>query len=352
MPKKIILDCERMRYPNTGLYHFCKQLGMSLKVQADPESEIGFYLPKTEKGVFGGDSKFATHHSMQKYIFPDTRKVDLWHCTYQNSNYFPFRERLPIVLTVHDLNFLYDLNQRKERTDKLLKQLQQKVNRADHVVAISHYVLNDLKQYLFMDGKATSVIYNGCNVNDDTPVQAPGVRYDKPFLFTIGTIAEKKNFHVLPALLKDNDLMLVIAGIEQDKEYKRLIITEVEKAGVSGRVVFTGSVSENDKKWLLANCEAFVFPSTAEGFGLPVIEAMFYGKPVLLSRCTSLPEIGGDCAYYFDHFEPAHMRSVLEKSLADYKKDLPLDKIKSRSRSFSWETAANEYLGIYKSLLT
>ena len=322
-----------------------------MKIQAGLEEEIGFYLPKNEKAIFGGDSKFATHHFMQKYFFPNTRKVNLWHCTYQNSNYFPFRESVPVVLTVHDLNFLYDSNKNKEREDKLLTQLQKKINQADHVVAISHYVLNDLQKYLSLERKATSVIYNGCNVNDDVPVQVPDYKFKKPFLFTIGTIAEKKNFHVLPALLKDNDLILVIAGIEQDKMYKQLICREAEKTGVSERLIFTGAISENDKKWLLSNCEAFVFPSTAEGFGLPVIEAMFYGKPILLSRCTSLPEIGGDCAYYFDTFEPGHMRSVLEQSLSDYKKNLPYEKIKSRGRSFSWEMAAMQYLDVYRTLL-
>jgi len=101
----------------------------------------------------------------------------------------------------------------------------------------------------------------------------------------------------------------------------------------------------------LKNCLAFLFPSTAEGFGLPVIEAMYFGKPILLSSCTSLPEIGGDCAYYFDHFEPEHMRSVLKNSLEDYKKNLPLEKIKTRGRSFSWETAAAQYIEIYRTLI-
>ncbi len=352
MSKKIIVDCERMRYPNTGLYHFCLQLGKALKNQIGSEDEIGFYLPKTEKDVFGAGNKFATHNSMHKYLFPNTGDVQLWHCTYQNTNYFPYRKNIPVVLTIHDLNFLYDSNQNKERTDKLLKQLQRKINKADHVVAISNYVLNDLERYLALEGKARSVIYNGCNVDDSIPIENPEVIYDKPFLFTIGTIAEKKNFHVLPPLLKGNDLLLIIAGIEQSKTYKQLIIEEAERAGVADRVIFTGPITENDKKWLLSNCLAFLFPSTAEGFGLPVIEAMYYGKPVLLSRCTSLPEIGGDCAYYFDNFDPEHMRNVLENSLADYKKNLPVEKIKTRGRSFSWETAAIQYLNVYRTLMT
>jgi glycosyltransferase involved in cell wall biosynthesis len=119
---------------------------------------------------------------------------------------------------------------------------------------------------------------------------------------------------------------------------------------VPDRIIFTGPISENDKKWYLSNCTAFVFPSIAEGFGLPVIEAMYYGKPVILSRCTSLPEIGGDCAYYFDNFDPAHMQEVLVKSLDHYNKTKPREKIKARAKFFSWERAAMEYLNLYRSL--
>jgi len=346
-----MFDCERMRYPNTGLYHFCLQLGKALQKQVNFDEEIAFYIPESEKNIFGQDAKFLTHHSLHKYLFPSMRKASLWHCTYQNTNYFPFRNNIPIVLTVHDLNFLYDPNLKEGKTDKLLRQLQYKINRANHIVAISHYVLNDLGKHLSLEGKSTSVIYNGCNVDDSIPIEEPEISYDQPFLFTIGTITEKKNFHVLPALLVGNDYKLIISGIEHSKAYKQLIIEEAKKSGVSERLIFTGPITENDKKWLLKNCLAFLFPSTAEGFGLPVIEAMYFGKPILLSSCTSLPEIGGDCAYYFDNFEPEHMRSVLQNSLEDYKKNLPLEKIKTRGRSFSWETAAAQYIKIYRTLI-
>lgn len=340
-----------MRHPHTGLYHYCLQLGNSIlkKVGAEREN-IAFYLPTSAEHVFGEQANYVSQHFMHKLFFPDTKSVDIWHCTYQGSRYFPFGKKVSVVLTIHDLNFLYDGNRSEKRIRKYLNRLQLKIDRADHVVAISNYVLDDLKRHLELGNTPASVIYNGCNIVESGTLAPPAQEIDGPFLFTIGTIVGKKNFHVLPALLQDNDLRLVIAGIESSQEYKKKIIREAQRLNVADRLIFTGPISENDKKWYMSHCTAFVFPSIAEGFGLPVIEAMYYGKPVILSRCTSLPEIGGDCAYYFDDFEPGHMRHVLTESLEHYNKTKPRERIRERARFFSWERAAAEYLALYQSL--
>ncbi|WP_229211195.1 glycosyltransferase family 4 protein [Dyadobacter jiangsuensis] len=321
-----------------------------MKKAGGDKEKIAFYLPTSAEHAFGENANYVSQHFIHKLFFPDTKSVDIWHCTYQGSRYYPFGKKVSVVLTVHDLNFLYDGNRSEKRISKYLSRLQLKIDRADHVVAISYYVLEDLKKYLELGDKPTSVIYNGCNIEDTGIINAPEKPVEQPFLFTIGTIVGKKNFHVLPALLVGNDLKLVIAGIESSQEYKKTIIREAQKLNVLDRLIFTGPVSENDKKWYLSNCTAFVFPSIAEGFGLPVIEAMYYGKPVVLSRCTSLPEIGGDCAYYFDNFEPEHMRNVLNASLEDYNKTKPRERIRERARFFSWDRAASEYLDLYRSL--
>lgn len=351
MSKRILIDCERMRHPHTGLYHYCLQLGNSiLKKVGEDKEKIAFYLPTSAEHAFGENANYVSQHFIHKLFFPDTKSVDIWHCTYQGSRYFPFGKKVSVVLTVHDLNFLYDGNRSEKRIKKYLNRLQLKIDRADHIVAISFYVLEDLRKYLELGDKPTSVIYNGCNIEDSGIIDIPENPIEGQFLFTIGTIVRKKNFHVLPALLAGNDFKLVIAGIESSQEYKKTIVREAQKLNVVDRLIFTGPISENDKKWYLSNCAAFVFPSIAEGFGLPVIEAMYYGKPVILSRCTSLPEVGGDCAYYFDNFEPEHMRNVLNASLEHYDKTKPRKKIQDRARFFSWDRAASEYLELYRSL--
>lgn len=351
MLKRVLIDCERMRHPHTGLYHYCLQLGNSILKRVGEEREkIAFYLPTSAEHVFGENANYVSQHFMHKLFFPDTSSVDIWHCTYQGSRYYPFGKKVSVVLTIHDLNFLYDGKRSEKRINKYLNRLQLKIDRADHIVAISNFVLEDLKKNLELGDKPASVIYNGCNIDDTATITTPEKHIEGPFLFTIGTIVGKKNFHVLPALLAGNNFKLVIAGIESSQEYKKLILKEAQKWNVLDRLIFTGPVTENDKKWYLSNCTAFLFPSIAEGFGLPVIEAMYYGKPAILSRCTSLPEIGGDCAYYFDNFEPEHMRNVLHASLEDYNKTKPREKIRDRARFFSWDRAASEYLELYRNL--
>ncbi|RYG30374.1 MAG: glycosyltransferase [Chitinophagaceae bacterium] len=134
------------------------------------------------------------------------------------------------------------------------------------------------------------------------------------------------------------------------KSYKNKIVDEAKKLGVSERIVFTGPISENDKQWYLVNCLAFAFPSLAEGFGAPVVEAMYFGKPVFLSDKTSLPEVGGDAAYYFKSFDPDAMKQVFEEGMAHYVHNNPRERIKNRASSFSWDATAQHYLNIYREL--
>lgn len=340
-----------MKYPHTGLYHFCWHLGKNLLQTATPEREICFYTPPNSKGVFGPDACYLEQRSMQKFRLPATRKIDVWHNTFQGSMYYPRRRNLKLILTIHDLNFLYDENKTRSKKERYLEKLKRKIDRADHVVAISDFSLEDVKKYINLDGKPCSVIYNGCNIEIREALQPPAFSPPAPFLFTIGTIIEKKNFHVLPALLAGNNLFLIIAGITQSAEYKNRIVEEARKQGVINRVIFTGAISENDKQWYLQHCTAFVFPSIAEGFGLPVVEAMHYGKPVLLSTHTSLPEIGGDAAYYFTSFNEHDMQETLAKSLQDFESNNRSQQVIDRSLNFSWKASALQYHRLYDRLL-
>src|SRR5258708_8638554 len=111
-----------------------------------------------------------------------------------------------------------------------------------------------------------------------------------------------------------------------------------------------GAITEAEKAWDLRNCMALAFPSVAEGFGLPVIEAMYYGKPVFLSDQTSLPEIGGSEAYYFTDFDPAAMQEVFSQGMTDYQRPGKAEKIRQRALSFSWDQAAQGYLNVYRKL--
>ncbi|MGB4843371.1 MAG: glycosyltransferase, partial [Ferruginibacter sp.] len=95
---------------------------------------------------------------------------------------------------------------------------------------------------------------------------------------------------------------------------------------------------------------AFMLPSLAEGFGAPVVEAMKFGKPLFLSNRTSLPEIGGDTAFYFENFEPLHMQQVFNAGMQEFRKNGLSKRIMQRGNEFCWEEKALEYIKVYDSL--
>jgi len=352
LQKQILLDCERMKYPNTGLYHYCLQLAKALHqlLNTSETASLCVFANDTAATAIAPNIAHIIPAFWHKWLLPFAGKFDVWHATHQSTDYFPSNTKTPIVLTIHDLNFLYDSHKNLQKRQRYLQALQQKINASKHVVAISEYVKKDILQHCEVGNKPISVIYNGCNISDEIIAEKPVVMGTQPFLYSIGTIAEKKNFHVLPALLVNNNYQLIISGITQSATYQQQIIDSAKQLGVADRLVFTGAISEAEKYWYYQHCEAFVFPSIAEGFGLPVIEAMHFGKPVILSTYTSLPEIGGVHAYYFPNFEPETMQQTLFNSLAHYHQQNPQAAIKNWANQFTWQQAAKQYLNVYHTL--
>ena len=349
---KIIIDCERMKYPHTGLHSFCINLVPALQKLVQPELEqLSFFLPKELNGYFGKDGNYLFQNSMQKLILPSLKKYSVWHSTQQDSDYYPSKKKLPVVLTIHDINIMHNADKTAAKKKNYIRELEKKIQHASHVTFISNFTCNDVKQYIDLGNKPFSVVYNGCTIREIHPLQEPAIKPAAPFYFTLSTIMRKKNQHVLPALLEGNDRLLVISGIASSESYKQEIIAEAVKYGVEKRLIFTGAITENDKQWYLKNCTAFLFPSLTEGFGAPVVEAMYFGVPIFLSRLTSLPEIGGDVCYYFPSFEKDAMQKTVQDGLLHYKENVTAaDEVRKRAAMFSWCNAATDYLNIYRSL--
>jgi len=348
--KNILIDCERTKYSNTGLFQFCLQLGNELIKQHNPLQEsLFFYLPEKQHHLFGSNQQVVPQHHLHKFFQFGTGKFNVWHSTFQSSNYKPYNSNTRVVLTVNDLNFLIESKHDKERIKRQLRHVQNNVDRADHIVCISEYTRKIVIENLSVNNKPVEVIYDGYDTNEFPDFDQPPYRPARKFIFSIGTVLPKKNFHVLPALLKNNDYELVIAGII-DKTYGEKIIETAKLYGVANRVTLTGPVNEASKYWYFTNCMAFAFPSLAEGFGLPVVEAMNFGKPVFISRLTSLPEIGGEQAYYFDDFDPAAMQQVFEKGMQHYRETNPTASIQQQAQQFNWINTARAYLEIYRTL--
>ncbi|WP_165023360.1 glycosyltransferase family 4 protein [Dysgonomonas sp. ZJ279] len=344
----IVLDCERMKYPNTGLYTFCDKLSISMQKVINGTDHLSFFIyPKS--GSFRGDNATYIKRQIYNKLLPVyVHNLDIWHTTYQLSKFRGGDIHTKNVLTVHDLNFLYEDSSLKDKTNAIKKH-QQRIDRADHIVAISEFTKKDILEHLDIKGKPLSVIHNGASIIEYTDFEEPRYKPERKFIFSLGTIIPKKNFHVLPALLKNNDYELIIAGIPSS--YSDRIKEEAKKHGVKDRVKIVGAISGEEKYWYLKNCLAFAFPSLAEGFGIPVVEAMSFGKPVFLSTHTSLPEIGGEYAYYFDDFDAESMQNIFDKNMSSFfEKDLS-EAIRAHAAKFNWDECARSYYKVYQSLL-
>lgn len=345
----VLVTFDSMKDVNRGYFSFGKGLGDALIKQNHDRFRLEYYLFKRTPYLFDGKVDVAYLSKLHKFFFPDRNKFDVVHLTDQTCRLRPNRVNAKKIMTIHDMNKVHLKFSKPHRIKVYIENLRKLISQVDKVVTISEFVASDVLKY-FPEAKAKlSVIYNGADKlvipRNHNPTNVP----QKPFLFTIGLLSVQKGFHLLPALLKGNDYQLIISGIETP--HKQKIIEQAKRFNCEDRMMITGPVTDDDKAWYYKNCSAFIFPSIAEGFGLPVIEAMHFGKPVFLSKYTSLPEVGGNAAYYFDNFEPEHMQSVFANGMQDFKDRNRAEEMINQANKFSWERAANEYLNLYEECL-
>jgi glycosyltransferase involved in cell wall biosynthesis len=332
------------------LFYFGQSLGKALLTENNDRFKLSYYLKKKSAHLFGALVPLVYLKKLHQLFFLNPQQFKLYHFTDQYCRLKPQLVKGKKILTIHDLNQVYEFKPDDKKLSQYLKKIEDFINACDRIVAISNFVAADVVRYFPQTANKISVIYNGADKLIAIPGHQPAYKPKRKFLFTIGMLSAKKNFHVLPALLADNDMELVIAGI--DTAYREKIMQQAIEFGCAERVTITGPVTDADRAWYYQNCEAFVFPSLAEGFGLPVIEAMHFGKPVFLSRYTSLPEVGGDRAYYFDNFDAAHMQHVLKDGLQHYYSNNLSESIKLHAGTFNWEDTARQYLKLYTECLS
>jgi len=351
---KIVLDCDLMRNRDSGLYHYCLNLGAYVQqaLNREQEGRISFYVPQGEQNSFGSDAQCVVekkwHH---KFIKPFLWDCDIWHAPFQSGRVLPKNnKRSRIVLTIHDLNCIHEEKPDHEIIESL-KKTQHLIDQSDAIVCISNHCKNDVTTYLNVQDKPIYVVHNGTHRVAVPPLKPAGYKPTRPFIFTMGYVNRKKNFHTLIPLLKNSAFEMIVAGKLDEPEYVYKMRALARKLGVNEKLHILGPVSEADKAWYLHHCLAFMLPSIAEGFGAPVVEAMKFGKPLFLSNRTSLPEIGSDVAFYFNDFDPEHMRQIFYDGMFVYQQNGLEKRIVARGKDFNWEEKAKAYINIYKSVL-
>ncbi len=273
------------------------------------------------------------------------RKYDIYHPTYY-GDYNTGNGKL--VLTVHDM--IYELFPKYfVDAKKIVEEKRNIINKANRIIAISNATKNDLVSILKIPVEKIDVVYHGNSLNLSVTENR---LIKEPYFLYVGARGGYKNFNrMLEAFAFSNyrnELACVAFGGGEfnDEEYRL-----INRLKLQNRVV---QISGDDKK--LANlykyAEAFVYPSEYEGFGLPLLEAMHYGTPVLTSNTSSLPEVAEDAAAYFVPQEIDDIRRAMETVFDDKQlRNVLVEKGLAREKQFSWEKCAEATLAVYRNAL-
>ena len=353
--KQVFLESHNLKNKFSGFGQFNYHLIKALAKQKKEGFTIVLHAKDTAvlKQEFGQGFDYKKYKSITRHkAFRIKKKYNLWHCLNQNIKIEPFF-KTPYLLTVHDVHFA-------TQTPAHLKCQQRdrfklKLERCTAIVYISEFAKKDTHAHFKVPNVPQYVIYNGNTITDiDIPKSfAPKQLTKQKFLFSIGEFSERKNFmslvRMLP-LLPDYDL--VLAG-NNKTVYGIKLKALAKELGVADRVYITGKIEDLAKHYYLQHCVGFVFPSQREGFGIPPIEAMAFGKPIFISNNTSLPEIGGEHSFYWDNHSPKHMAEVLQKGMEKYsqQEEFYTQWYISRAKIFDWNEIAKQYIEVYKSIL-
>lgn len=286
-------------------------------------------------------------------------KVDVLHST---TFCAPKDHYGKLIVTIYDLSFLTHPQCHVEANRRhCLQGTIDSINYADTIIAISHHGKNELLKYFDINEDKIKVVHLAAKdifkpANDEAKEEVLG-KYDisEEYIFNLGTLEPRKNIKTLieayarlPAIVKRKNRLIIGGGrgwlnSEIDKLVKSLNIQQYIK--------FIGYVKEEDLPALYSAAKLFVYPSLYEGFGLPVLEAMACGTPVITSNSSSLPEIAGDAAILVEPADTKQLTDYMLLLINDEKLRHQMSlKGMEQAKKFSWEKTARETLDIYEKI--
>lgn len=305
----------------------------------------------------------------EQLIFPNILKkykLDLVHFLHFN---IPILYRKPYFVTIHDLILLEYPTRKASKLNFIMYTIKNlayrlvimnAVNTAKKVITISKYTTNSIQKYFHILDKKINMIYEGVDLERFNPLNAKEFNFKKfnikkdKYILYVGNAYPHKNIDVLIEVFSklkqkkeiDKELKLVLVG---KKDYFfEVIINQVKKLNLENSIIFPGYVSDEELISLYENSLFYVFPSLYEGFGLPPLEAIALGAPIVISNTTCLPEIFGNNIEYFNPKSKTDMEKVLYSFILDKDKRILQKKYhQSILNKYSWSDMAESTKKLY-----
>ena len=276
---------------------------------------------------------------------------DRFHVPSSADIFHGLNQRLPekrvkrAVSTFHDLFVMTSEYSTPEFRARFSEQARQAAERSDLIIAVSQFTADQVAALLKVERSRLRVIHHGV----DWPAATAGVPREN-IVLNVGAIQERKNtarlveaFEQMPA-----DWRLVLAGSSGFGAAQ--ILERVEASSARDRIEVTGYLSEPDLEQLYARASIFAFPSLDEGFGMPVLEAMARGVPVITSNRSALPEVAGDAAMLIDPLDTRALADAMRRLTDPQERDVLTQKGLLRAAEFTWNSAVEKTWAVYREL--
>ncbi len=371
MKPKVLIDGVALLSPLTGIGRYTHKISKELLLKDNFNIEFfyGYYsknlIEPSMKPQLKTLKSFIVKNrlikkSVRRLLFFFSKISAKQYNLYWQPNFIPNGgvKADKIVTSVHDFSFIHyrDFHP-KERIEHIERYFFKNVAKSDMIITGSHYSKEEIVNYLNFSEEKIEVIYHGIDHNLFKIYQEPKVDFELPkkYILSVGSIEPRKNLIGLLkayALLDDElkaEYKLVLVGFKgwENREIMK-IIKENERS-----IFYLGFISDEELAKVYNLASLFVFPSFYEGFGLPPLEAMACGTPVISSNASSLPEVGGDAVVYCDPNSSLDIKEKISIVLNDknLQKEM-IDKGLKQAKKFSWEKSAKEHTRVFNEVLS
>jgi glycosyltransferase involved in cell wall biosynthesis len=289
------------------------------------------------------------------------RGCDLLHVPHYNA---PLVGGARMVVSILDLIHIMDCSYRNRPQSWFYARpmLHLVARKAMHIVTVSEYSKAQIVERLGVPDSKVTVIYNGVDrdfhpvAREEALASLRQLGIETPYLLYIGSLKAYKNVSCLlrafAVLRKSGNLPHRLLIVGDDRRGKHTLVEECARLGLEDRTLFLSYVEQGLLPAIYAAADLLVMPSRIEGFGLPVLEAMACGTPVVCSRAASLPEVGGDAVVYFDPADPEGLGGAIERVLGSNELRLRLRaRGLERAKQFTWEEATRKHVELYNHVL-